>query len=122
MMKLFAFLFSVLVFTANDNIEEISWNSTQFNFGEIQQNIPANASYELTNNTEELLFIKDIKVGCGCTTSDYSKEAISPGESTVINATYNAKKVGVFNKTVSVFTNLNEEPTVLHFTGEVIAN
>lgn len=120
-MKLFALLFSVLLFAAGETVDAISWDSTEVDFGEIQQNIPATATYELTNNGELPLLIKDVKAGCGCTITKYSKEAIQPGETTTIEATYNAKKIGKFSKTAAVHTNLSEEPTLLRLKGEVIA-
>lgn len=120
-MKLFAFVFSVLFFAISDTVDVVSWTATEFNFGEIQQNIPATATFELTNNGDAPLFIENVKVGCGCTTPKYSTEAIKPGQTTTIQATYNAKKVGKFNKTASVFTNVGDEPTVLRLKGEVIA-
>ena len=119
-MKLFAFLFSVLFFAIGDSIDAVSWNSTEFDFGEIQQNVPATATYELTNNGDLPLFIENVKVGCGCTTPKYSTEAIKPGQTTIIEATYNAKKIGKFNKTATVSTNLSDKPTVLRLKGEVV--
>ena len=121
MMKLFAFLFSLVAFTTGNIIETVSWDSTEFDFGEIEQNIPATATYELTNNGDQPLLIKNVKVGCGCTTSNYTKEAIEPGQSTTIKATYNAKKIGKFTKTAMVYTDQGDEPTVLRLKGEVIA-
>ncbi len=119
-MKLIAFLFTSVLFIMGDTIDTVSWNSTEYNFGEIQQNIPATATYELTNNSKESLVIENVKVGCGCTSTGYTKEPIAPGESTIIEATFNAKKIGKFTKTAKVTTNLNEEPTVLRFNGEVV--
>lgn len=119
-MKLIAFLFSVVFFVAGDTVEMVSWDSTEFSFGEIQQDIPATATYELTNNSDVPLVIENVKVGCGCTSSNYNKEAIMPGQTTIIEAIYNAKKIGKFKKTASVTTNLSKEPTVLSFSGEVI--
>lgn len=121
-MKLFAIFLSVLFFGIGTNIDAVSWDSTEFNFGEVQANVPVTATYELTNNGELPLFIENVKVGCGCTTSNYTKEAINPGESTTIEATYNAKKVGKFSKTATVYTNVDEEPTLLRLKGEVIAD
>lgn len=120
-MKLITILFSVFLFATGNNIDAVSWDTTDYDFGEIKENVPATATYKLTNNSDLPLLIKNVKVGCGCTSSNYSTEAILPGETTTIEAIYNAKKVGKFNKTASVFTNLSKEPTVLHLKGEVVA-
>lgn len=120
-MTLIAFIFSVVLFVSGDTVDMVSWDSTEFDFGEIQQNVPATATYELTNNSDTPLVIESVKVGCGCTSSKYSKEAIMPGETTMIEAIFNAKKVGNFSKTASVQTNLSEEFTVLSFKGVVVS-
>lgn len=121
-MKLIALLFSAVLFVLGDNVETVSWDSTEYSFGEIQQNVPATASYILTNNSDEPLVIENVKVGCGCTSTGYTKEPIAPGASTIIEATYNAKKIGKFSKTATVTTNLSDEPTVLSFNGEVVGS
>ncbi len=120
-MKVLAFIFSIVLFSFGETIDMVSWDSTHFDFGEIQQNIPATASYELTNNSDIPLVIEDVKVGCGCTSSNYSKEAVLPGETTVIEAIFNAKKAGKFTKTASVQTNVSDKPTVLSFKGVVVS-
>ena len=121
-MKLVAFLFTSVLFIMGDTVDMVSWNSTEYNFGEIQQNIPVTATYELTNNSKEPLVIENVKVGCGCTSTGYTKKPIAPGESTIIEATYNAKKIGKFTKSATVTTSLSSEPTVLRFTGEVVGS
>lgn len=85
-----------------EEVKVAQWNLTMHNFGDIPQNIPAKAAFELTNNSDEPFFIETAKGSCGCTVADYNKEPILPGETTVIEATYNAKKVGQFNKTITV--------------------
>lgn len=121
-MKLIAFILCLGSFVIGDNVDTFSWSSTEYDFGEITQNIPATATYELTNISDVPLVIEHVKVGCGCTKANYTKEAVLPGATTVIETTYNAKKIGKFNKTASVTTNLSDEPTVLSFEGEVVAD
>jgi len=121
-MKLIAFIFCIISFIVSDNVDTFSFNSTEYNFGEIAQNIPATATYELTNDSDIPLVIEHVKVGCGCTSSNYTKDPIQPGATAMIEAIYNAKKKGAFKKTVSVTTNLSDEPTVLSFEGEVVTD
>lgn len=121
-MKLIAFIFCLVSGVIGDNVDTFSWSSTEYDFGEIAKDIPATATYELTNNSDIPLVIEHVKVGCGCTKANYTKEAILPGATAVIETTYNAKKIGKFNKTASVTTNLSDEPTVLSFQGEVVGS
>ena len=56
---------------------------------------------------------------CGCTTPEYSKEAILKGKSSEIKVTYNAENPGTFKKNVTVkFVNV-AQPVVLTIDGEV---
>ena len=132
---LFSFLFIFINFTgllaqpiaSNDGtaIAEtvkttISWDKTTFDFGEITQNIPAEAKFKLTNNGNEPFIVTDVKKTCGCTATGYSQEPILPGESTIITATYNAKKEGKFTKTIKVSTSLSSEFIPLKLKGTVV--
>ncbi|MDH3651832.1 MAG: DUF1573 domain-containing protein [Saprospiraceae bacterium] len=110
---LFAFNYPVLT-------EMIKWDKTQHNFGEITQHKPVTAVFTLTNQGNEQLLLKKVKGSCGCTATSYDQAPIGPGLSTQIEATYNAKKVGVFKKTVTVTTNLSDQPVILTLTGEVV--
>ena len=94
--------------------------SNLVDLGDIAHNIPATASFTLTNNSNAPMLLKSVKGSCGCTATNYEKNAIEPGQSTVIEATYNAKKKGHFNKTVTVLTNLQDAPIVLKLKGNVL--
>jgi hypothetical protein len=98
----------------------LKWDKMEFDFGEIQQGIPAEAVFNLTNVSQEPLIIKKVKGSCGCTATNYTQEPVSPGESGEISATYDAKNLGVFKKTVTVYTNFDEKPTVLTLSGKVV--
>lgn len=101
--------------------EAVSWDKMQIDLGQIPQNIPAPVEFTLTNNSNEPMILKNVKGSCGCTATDYDTNPIQPGETSVIKATYNAKKVGHFTKMVSVTTSLDETPIKLTLKGEVIA-
>jgi len=104
--------------SVNDK-ELIAWETKTYDFGEIPVGTPVDARFLLTNNSEDHLVISNVKTSCGCTASDYTKEPIAPGMASSITATYNAKKPGPFTKTISVFTNFSEEPTILKISGSV---
>jgi len=97
----------------------LKWDKTNFDFGDIAKDIPVEASFTVTNNSDQPLLLETVKPSCGCTVASYEQEPIAPGESTVIKATYNAKKTGNFQKTVKVSTNLNSQPILLKLKGKV---
>jgi len=98
----------------------IKWKNPEINLGEIIQNKPVNIEFEFTNTGENPIIISSVQASCGCTTTDFTKTPILPGESTQIKAVFNAAAKGVFKKQVTVITNAEEAPKVLIFTGTVI--
>ncbi|MEM9823298.1 MAG: DUF1573 domain-containing protein [Bacteroidota bacterium] len=110
-----------LVKTEVNSPQGISWDKTQYDYGKIPQNVPAEAVFTLTNTSNEPLIITKVKGSCGCTATAHSDDPVMPGENTTITATYNAKKKGAFTKTVRVTTNQSESPVVLKIKGTVEA-
>jgi len=105
--------------TDDNNTELISWSTETYEFGSIEQNVPATAAFVLTNTGKQPIIITNVKKTCGCTVPAYNDDPIMPGESSTIKATYNAKKAGPFTKTVKVYTTLSDQPVLLKLKGEV---
>ena len=99
----------------------ISWKSETIDVGEIPQGTPKLIQFEFKNTGKTSVKISNVHGSCGCTATDYTKEDIAPGKTAIIKATYNATIEGVFTKTVTVTTSVEETPKVLTFKGKVIA-
>jgi hypothetical protein len=106
---------------ANPNAPKAKWDKTVSDFGEIEQGIPKEAEFKLTNEGKEPLLIQMAKAGCGCTNLKYSQEPVLPGKSTIIAATYNAAALGQFTKSITVTTNADPNPVMLLIKGTVVA-
>jgi hypothetical protein len=98
----------------------IKWKSTDIALGDIVQNRPITIEFELTNEGETPVIISNVQASCGCTSTNYPKTPLLPGESSKITAVYNAAAKGVFKKQVTVFLSNMEAPVTLSFTGTVI--
>ncbi len=90
-------------------------------FGKIKQGVPAKGTFVFTNISSGVLIIEEAKPTCGCTISDYTKEPIAPGKTGVINATYDARNVGHFEKHLTVKFAGVEEMKSITFTGDVLS-
>jgi hypothetical protein len=90
-------------------IATVDWVSLTHDFGEIKLNKPATATFEFTNNGNEPVAIIVVKASCGCTVTDYSKEPVLPKKSSTVSATYNSKRKGFFQKSVTVTMNDNQQ-------------
>lgn len=98
----------------------MSWNLTEYNFGEIERNKAVTADFKFQNTGSSPLYILSAKGSCGCTVADYTKGEILPGAYGEVTATYNAAKVGLFNKTITVNANAGDGPIILKIKGEVM--
>jgi hypothetical protein len=82
-----------------------------------------NVKYEFkfTNKGDAPLVISRVNASCGCTTPDWTKQPILPGQSGVIVALYNPLgRPGVFTKSITVFSNATDEQVSLLIKGDVI--
>lgn len=121
------FLFSVASFAQTTNKAELTvdgkaafkWKTNVIDFGEIKQNVPKTAEFELTNTGTAPIIINNAIPSCGCTNLDYPKDPIKPGQTIKIKTTYNAAATGAFQKSVTVYMNATPEPQVLEIKGVV---
>jgi hypothetical protein len=98
----------------------VAWKSDNIDIGEIPQGKPKTILFEFVNKGKSDIVITNVKPTCGCTTSDYTKTPVKPGETAKVNAIYNAANKGAFTKTIMVTTNAEEAPKGLTFKGTVI--
>ena len=91
------------------------------NMGEIMFQMPGKAEFQIENTGTSDLLITDINPSCGCTTVDWTKTPIAPGEKGKIEVVYDAQMLGVFQKDMEVYTNASEEPFYLHIQGRVVS-
>lgn len=79
-------------------------------------------SFKFTNEGDTPLLVTRAQASCGCTSPEYPKKPVRPGESGEIKVTYHAKgRPGPFDKSVYVYTNSKEtERVMLTITGNVV--
>ena len=85
--------------------DQLLLRETIHNFGKIPQGRPATYDFEIVNTGKEALKLDNVQASCGCTTPEWSKEAIAPGASAIIKVGYNAHAEGAFTKLVTIFYN-----------------
>jgi len=98
-----------------------AWDSQSHDFGKIKQGLPVTHEFRFTNKGKVPLVITNVQASCGCTTPDWSKAPIPPGQEGFIKATFNASAAGAFNKTVTVTANVDPGFMQLSIKGEVSA-
>jgi len=101
-------------------LAKFSWEKSIHDFGQVAKDVPITSTFEFTNNGNAPLVIISALASCGCTAAEYTKGEVMPGEKGMVTATYNAAKIGIFNKTITVSANTEGNPIVLTIKGEVI--
>lgn len=123
-MIVFVMLFSLQSFAPKANVEsaKIAWIDIAYDFGSVEKGIPVSHDFEFSNQGNAPLLISNVKTTCGCTVPSYPKEPIMPGQTEIIKVTYNAAKLGTFNKKITVLSNADEASYSLTISGEVLAS
>jgi hypothetical protein len=103
----------------NPNAPEISFEKTVHDYGTIAYGGDGTCYFKFTNAGKEPLILQQPQSSCGCTVPTWPKEPILPGESNQIKVTYNTKRIGTINKTVTVRSNAKNNTVVLRIKGKV---
>ena len=98
---------------------EVSVNQTVMDFGSFPKDEKQERSFVLTNTGKGLLVVHDVVTSCGCTKVEYSKQPVRPGETLELKVIYEAEDAGYFNKTVTVYCNVENSPLHLKIKGNV---
>ena len=99
---------------------KIAFETETIDYGTIENNADGNREFKFTNTGNAPLVITNAKGSCGCTVPTWPKEAIAPGESSVIKVHYATNRTGAFSKSVTLISNAVNAPTkVLHIKGTV---
>ena len=86
---------------------------TGYEFGKILLGRPVFHEFEVRNTGKEALQIENVQTSCGCTTPEWSREAIAPGATTIIKVGYNAAAEGPFTKSITLSYNGNQTKNII---------
>lgn len=97
--------------------------STEYDFGNIEQGKIVEYNFMITNTGGDLLKITDVRPSCGCTAAKPEKSELKPAESTAIKVSFNsAGRLGAQQKYVYVVTNdLSNQEIKLKISGNILA-
>jgi hypothetical protein len=91
---------------------------TEHDFGKVSQGKPVYYSFTIINKGDQPLKLDNVVATCGCTTPEWSKNAIAPGGTAQIKVGFNAAAEGPFEKQISVQYN-GDKTTLLKIKGTV---
>lgn len=81
---------------------------TEHDFSQIPQGKPVYYTFEIVNTGKTALKLDDVHASCGCTTPEWSRDAIAPGATAKIKVGYNAAAEGPFEKSINITYNSNQ--------------
>lgn len=100
--------------------QQLSVKNEVIDCGNVIYEQPVTAKFEMQNMSSNPISIKDVKTSCGCTTVEYPKGQIAPGESFVVNATYDSRQMGHFFKDIALYSDVSQQPFYLQIRGVVV--
>ena len=91
----------------------INFSDRAHDFGTIKEvNGAVSYDFEFVNAGTAPILIKNVESSCGCTSPQWSKQPVLPGQKGFVKATFDPKdRPGFFDKTITVYS--NAKPTVV---------
>lgn len=120
-MKIVISAFLIVLSLAAFAQETLDFDEPTFDFGNIEElDGPVDHKFTFVNKGLEPIKIVAVRASCGCTTPDWSKEPVAPGESGFVMARYNPlNRPGAFRKSLSITTSNPAVSKTLYIQGTV---
>lgn len=97
----------------DSNYPVMSFDESQFDFGEIDQGTHVEHTFTFTNTGDAPLVITRATSSCGCTVPEFTKDPIAPGDSGELLVKFDGSGRGTINKNVTVYTNTEKGTEML---------
>jgi hypothetical protein len=105
------------------SVGQFEFENMEFDFGTIKQGEVVEHEFKFTNVGQSPLVISNVQASCGCTSPDWSKNPVKPGDEGFIKVVFNsAGKSGAQSPTVSIQANTSPSVTRLRLKGSVNQN
>lgn len=105
------FAISTMAF-AQEQGAKIEFKATEIDYGNIAKGSNGIRTFEFTNTGDTPLVITKVYSSCGCTIPKKPEDPIAPGEKGFIEVKYDTNKVGPITKTITVYSNAKDNPTI----------
>ena len=102
------------------NTAKFEFKSEVIDYGEIEKGADGLRVFEFTNTGTAPLVIESVYSSCGCTTPSWTKTPVAPGKSGKIEVKYNTSIVGPIRRTITIYSNAEENPKAIKIKGKVL--
>lgn len=84
-----------------------------WDFGKAKEGVKLEHVFEITNDTQVAMAIREVTASCGCTATEVTKKDMAPGESTQVKVTFDSTKYsGFIEQFVYVNTDSLTKPVI----------
>ena len=97
---------------------KVTIDKTSISLGRFNWQKEQKVTFTLKNTGNRPLAVQDVNTSCGCTSVSFSKEPVQPGGELKLEVTYTAEHPEHFNKTITVYCNMESSPLVLKIMGD----
>jgi len=103
--------------TVAENRPKLAFAETGvYDFGDMVEGDTVEHTFTFTNTGGFPLIINNITASCGCTTPEWPREPVLPGQKSSVTVRFNSRgKMGQQNKTITIFANTDPAMTDLQF-------
>ena len=105
---------------AQEELAEIKFDQKLIDYGIVEFGIDGKKTFKFKNTGNAPLIFTRIYSSCGCTIPKKPEKPIMPGESSYIEVEYDTKRVGPFQKAITVNSNAKTPNIILRIKGEVL--
>lgn len=118
---IFCVLFLAVATAFAQQSRPLQFREEIYDFGSVpEEGGSVTHEFVFTNGSTRPVKILSVQASCGCTTPAWSKDAVAPGKTGFIQASFNPKgRPGFFNKSLTVTTDLEATPIILQIKGQV---
>lgn len=118
------FTAAILSIAATAAAQSVTWLETRHDFGAFDESLgPVSTDFRFINTTPEPVAIIAARASCGCTSPQYSRDPIAPGDTATITVTYDpAGRPGRFSKYVAIDLSDGAPRTKLLIDGTVVGS
>ena len=95
------------------NGPRITFAQLELDYGLIREGSDGKRIFVFKNSGNEPLLINSCRGSCGCTVPTCPIDAVPPGKTAKVEVQYDTKRIGPFNKTVTVISNAVDYPALM---------
>lgn len=104
----------------NGAMGKIEYVETEFDFGTIKEGNIIDHVFKFKNTGDAPVILSQVSASCGCTTPDYTKEPVLPGQEGEIRVSFNSQgQVGRQQKIVTISSNAENRVSTVQIKGTV---